>query len=132
MQAALARKRVLVVDDNERIRTGMHAVLSRHGLVVDVAADAGEAYAIAFQEGARPDALITDYDLNSADGKAENGLDLALRLRASGLCTLPVVIVTAHHAVGLLPQVRQGDFTILYKPVKVEKLLRVLIDVLRV
>lgn len=66
----------------------------------DVAANAGEAYAIAFKQGGKPDALVVDYYLHPGNREADNGLDLALRLRTSGPCTLKVLFVTDHHAVG--------------------------------
>lgn len=50
--------------------------------------------------GGKPDALVVDYYLHPGNREAENGLDLALRLRTSGPCVLKVLIVTDHHAVG--------------------------------
>jgi hypothetical protein len=68
--------------------------------VPDVAAHAGEAYAIAFKRDNTPDAWVIDYYLRPGKREAENGLNLALRLPTSGPCVLKVLIVNDHHALG--------------------------------
>jgi two-component system cell cycle sensor histidine kinase/response regulator CckA len=69
---------VLLVDDEESIRSTVRRVLSRAGYRVIVAADAGAAEAIWEAEAASIAVLLTDLELGGVDGAA-----LAARFRAA-------------------------------------------------
>ncbi len=78
--------RILVVDDEPRVREVVAAYLEREGYRVDQAADAGGARARL--EGAPPDLVILDVMFPGA-----SGLDLLTELRSRG--EVPVILLTA-------------------------------------
>jgi len=82
--------RVLVVEDEDILRTAIGQALTQAGFVVDTAPD-GTDFAARIARF-RPDAAVLDIML-----PGENGLHLAQRLRASG--NTPVLFVTARDAV---------------------------------
>jgi len=59
-------KKVLVVDDEEDVRTFLTAVLRRHGYETLTAADGGEALEVARQE--KPDLIILDLQMPHETG----------------------------------------------------------------
>ena len=82
----LGLKRVLVVDDNEKIVEVLRAYLEREGYEVSVAIDGEAAYASA--AAARPDIALLDVMLPGIDG-----LELTRRLQNE--YGTPVILVTA-------------------------------------
>lgn len=78
--------RILVIDDEPRVRQVVTAYLEREGFRVDHAADAAEARALL--EGPPPDLVILDIMFPGA-----SGLDLLAELRAT--TDLPVILLTA-------------------------------------
>jgi len=83
--------RILVVDDEPKMRTLLHRALSEEGYAVDTAADGGAALALA--EVASFDAVVLDVMLPVLDGFA-----VADRLRRRGMWA-PVLMLTARDAV---------------------------------
>jgi signal transduction histidine kinase/CheY-like chemotaxis protein/HPt (histidine-containing phosphotransfer) domain-containing protein len=77
--AALAQRRVLVVDDNREARDIFTTELTQLGATVEVAADAEEAIARMSKPGPRFDAVLVDLRLPDTDG-----FSLIKRLRAAG------------------------------------------------
>jgi DNA-binding response OmpR family regulator len=78
--------RILVVDDEPRVREVVAAYLEREGYRVDQAADAGAARARL--DGTSPDLVILDVMFPGA-----SGLDFLTELRAQG--DVPVILLTA-------------------------------------
>lgn len=87
----LDRVRVLVVDDEPRVREALKLLLSRSGAVVDLATSAEEARGL--MAGARPDVLICDISM-----PGEDGYTFLRGLRASGgaACDVPAIALTAY------------------------------------
>ncbi len=77
---------VLLVDDDQRIRTMLAAFLREHGLRVSLAADGQQMFS-AF-EMARIDAVVLDVMM-----PGEDGISLCRRLR--GISTVPIILLTA-------------------------------------
>ena len=73
------RKRTLVVDDNEDIRTSLGEALSLAGYEVEVADDAAQAWEVARR--IRPDVIVMDSD----------GLDVIERIKAENPGVFAVV-----------------------------------------
>ncbi|WP_324779739.1 sigma 54-interacting transcriptional regulator [Thiobacillus sedimenti] len=100
---------ILVVDDDAALRELITLRLEANGFAVDTA-DSGEA-ALAHLALARPDAVLTDMQMNGMDGMA---LFRAIHARDP---SLPVIILTAH---GTIPDAvaatQQGLFGYLTKP----------------
>ncbi len=113
---AAERRRVLVVDDEEDIRTTMRAVLRRAGYTVTAVSN-GDAALQAVREHGYP-AVICDLRMPGMSGD-----ELIAKLRAEHP-QVSVVVLTGHgtvdHAVGMM---LQGVADYLTKPVKPEELL---------
>ena len=80
-------KRVLVVEDDETIRTLVSVVLTSEGFLVETASDGLEALEVA--DRARPDEVLLDIQMPRCDGEA-----FAARLRERGE-RVPIVLMTA-------------------------------------
>lgn len=120
----LAGLRVLVVDDEETVRTSTAAALRLYGLQVDVADSLFQAREIAARPGHQLDALITDFRLRNE----EDGIQLATELRALLGWKLPVLLVTGDTAPARVRQAQQSGLRVLYKPVKAHDLVEALGD----
>jgi len=86
-RVALARQRILVVDDDPDLRAALVAALEVEGFTVDEAEDGIQALERIADAG--PDVLLVDYGLPRLAGD-----ELVRRLRALGV-NAPVVLVTA-------------------------------------
>ncbi|HUL59378.1 MAG TPA: response regulator transcription factor [Anaeromyxobacteraceae bacterium] len=84
---ALARQRILVVDDDPELRAALVEALEAEGFTVDEAEDGIQALERIADAG--PDVLLVDYGLPRLAGD-----ELVRRLRALGV-NAPVVLVTA-------------------------------------
>lgn len=114
----LSRLRVLVVDDEETVRSSTAAALRLYGLQVEVADGLAQARQIAAAPGHQLDALITDFRLRNE----EDGIALAAELRAMLGWQLPVLLVTGDTAPARVRQAQQSGLRVLYKPVKAHDL----------
>jgi signal transduction histidine kinase/CheY-like chemotaxis protein/purine-cytosine permease-like protein len=85
-----ARRRVLVVDNEEVDRTLLASRLAPLGFELVQASHGGEALAL-LRGGLRPDAILMDLAMPGIDG-----WETIRRLRAEGLSTAPVAIVSAN------------------------------------
>lgn len=118
----LVRLRVLVVDDEETVRSSTAAALRLYGLQVEVADGLTQAREIAALPGQALDALITDFRLRNE----EDGIALAAELRAMLGWKLPVLLVTGDTAPARVRQAQQSGLRVLYKPVKAHDLVEAL------
>jgi len=82
------QKTILVVDDEERLRSLLRAYLSREGYRVITAADGAEALDRAKHE--RPDLIVLDIMMPKMDG-----YEFMKRYRAADHGTAPVIMLTA-------------------------------------
>jgi CheY-like chemotaxis protein len=122
---AAAGERVLVVDDEEMVRTLVGRILGTAGYGTVMAASGEEALEVWKREGGRFDLLLTDVVMPGM-----NGLDLAHRLKeeAPGL---PVLVITGYTAdVDVGGFAAPKEFRFLGKPFTPELLLRNLEEVL--
>jgi DNA-binding NtrC family response regulator len=111
----VARRRVLLVDDEPAVRFGICDFLRGRGFEVVEAENCAEAET-AFRK-APPDIAIVDYSL--PDG---NALELLPRFREADP-SVPVVILTAHGSVDLAVRaIKEGAEHFLTKPVQLEAL----------
>ena len=113
---------VLVVDDEETVRTSTAAALRLYGLQVDVADSLLQAREIAATSGYRLDALITDFRLRNE----EDGIQVAAELRSLLGWKLPVLLVTGDTAPERVRQAQQSGLRVLYKPVRAHDLVEAL------
>lgn len=112
-------KRILVIDDDEKIRTVFSRFLGRYGYAVDCAADGKKG--LDQLEAEPPDLVITDIMMPEADG-----LEVVLSMRGKHP-DIPVIAISGgmHSApLDFLPMVKKfGAVKVFYKPVELEKLL---------
>lgn len=107
---------VLVVDDDPDIRDAVGDCLREEGYEVHTAAD-GRAALDRLEFGLRPAVILLDLMM-----PVLNGFDVLRALRsAPDWQRIPVVVVSANQ--GYEPQDLQGAFSIIRKPVQLEKLL---------
>ena len=116
--------RILVVDDDEAIRTVVSEALRRDGHLVAAAANVAEQRAL--MESFAPDLLITDVIL--PDG---NGLDLVPEWLARNP-EMPIIIFSAQNTLSTAVRAtEQGAFEYLPKPFDLDELCRAVRDGLR-
>ena len=110
--------RILVLDDNEAIRTSVAMYLGDAGYGVQEASSLGAA--MRALDGAPFDAAVVDYML--PDGTA---LDLLARLKETGNA-LPIIMLTGHGSIDLAVRaIRAGAEHFLTKPLELPALLEV-------
>jgi two-component system OmpR family response regulator len=108
------RARVVVIEDEASVRTGVGAALEREGLAVSTFADRVDVKAI---EATMPDLIVLDVGLPHGDG-----FELARQLRARG--DVPIVFLTARDAIAdRLEGFGIGADDYLVKPFAIEELL---------
>jgi signal transduction histidine kinase/CheY-like chemotaxis protein len=122
----LAGQRVLVIDDEAMVRTGMRELLSSWGAEVDEAD--GLAAALSLLDGRASGWHVCLCDLRLRDG--ENGIRTAaaLRERQPGL---PVILISGDTAPHRIEEAMRSGLRLLHKPVAPAQLATALTDVLR-
>jgi len=122
---APTRARVLIIDDEKGVRTGMATLLGDRGLEVVTAASAAEAIA-ALDPAALPDLLICDYRLRDH----LSGFDAIDAVRAATVTDLPAFIITGDTDPQIREEARARGLYLLGKPVRPTQLLHVIARVL--
>lgn len=115
---SFAGRSVLVVDDEETVRTSTAAALRLYGFKVEVADGLAQAVTTAERLGSQLDALVTDFRLRNG----EDGVKVAAVLRQRLGARLPVLLVTGDTAPERVRQAQQSGLRVLYKPVKVGRM----------
>jgi signal transduction histidine kinase len=106
-------RRVLVVDDDARVRGATVAMLVGWGGEAREAASVAEAHR-ALRDGWRPDLVLADYAL----GAGETGLELVAALRGTLGEDLQAIVVTAETDPERIARIRASGLPVLRKPVK--------------
>ena len=110
---------ILLVEDDDRLRTSMALMLRDEGYRVTTAVTLAEARARFEATGEPPDALLLDLRLGS-----ESGVDLVRRLAASGRLPPTIVVSGAATIAEAIEAVRLGVFDFIEKPASKERLLQ--------
>ena len=120
----MARERLLLVDDEENLRTMLEAALAHHGYEVVTAANGRDAMDLAKRE--LPDLILLDVMMPDIDG-----FEVCRRLRAEYVKT-PVIFLTARDAVeDRVRGLTLGGDDYLVKPFSLEELVARVEAVLR-
>lgn len=106
-------RRVLVVDNERQIQSGMRTLLSGWGCDVAVAGGYAEAVTL-FPAGEAPDIILADYHLN--DG--ETGDRVIASLHGHFGAAIPAVMISADRGEALKVQLAASGTPLLNKPVK--------------
>ncbi len=90
----MSRKKVLVIDDDQDIRSMVHTILTAKGYTVGAAKDAEEGFKYAMQPGT--DSSKHQYDLIMIDIRLGNqsGLDLLDKIRKSQRADLNLMMIS--------------------------------------
>jgi two-component system, OmpR family, response regulator MprA len=121
---ALSGSRVLVIEDDPRVRRSLERALRSEGMVVTTASDGAEGLEVASRLEA--DVVVLDVVMPVIDG-----LDVVRRLRARGL-RIPVLMLTARHGVSdRVAGLDAGADDYLVKPFALDELLARLRALLR-
>lgn len=116
--------RILIVEDDEKIRASLLALLRAEGYAVEAAASAEEAEARLLPD--RPEASIGGVDLLLLDVRlpGESGVAFARRLAEAGRLP-PTIVLSGEASIGeTVEALRLGVHDFLEKPVRRERLLR--------
>ena len=116
--------RVLVIDDDESVRTGMRQLLGAWGCACDVADSIEEAQALA--RAHPPGLVISDYRLR----ELRTGAEAIAALRAEFGAALPALLITGDTAPQRLREARASGVPLLHKPVLPSELYRAMTFVL--
>ena len=116
--------RVLVVDDDEAVRTGTLHLLRDWGCVADAAESIEEALMLATKHA--PDVVISDYRLRDQ----RTGLEAIAALRSVLGQSLPALLITGDTAPDRLREALRSNIPLLHKPVSPDQLHLGLVNVL--
>ncbi|HVY32072.1 MAG TPA: hybrid sensor histidine kinase/response regulator [Polyangiaceae bacterium] len=111
---ALSGRCVVVVEDEQTIRDGMHELLSSWGCTPVEAASAAAAITLLQERALEPQLVLADYRLT--DGAV--GSDAVDQLRARFGRELPALLITGDTAPERLREAKQSGLHILHKPVR--------------
>jgi CheY-like chemotaxis protein len=117
--------RILVIDDEPEVRTGMRTLLERLGCRVAVCSGYAEAERLLQDQALEPDLIVADFRLR----QHENGIDTVRRLRAR-LGDVPALLVSGDTAPERLREARASGLPLLHKPVSGEKLTEAMLSAL--
>ena len=116
-QVSFAGLDVLVVDDEEAVRTGMQVLLEGLGCRVSTAGGCTEALARAKQ--AVPDMVLADFRLRGND----NGISVIQQLRQQH-GPLPALLISGDTAPARLREAHAAGLRLLHKPLSAEQLIQ--------
>lgn len=109
-------KLIVVIDDEESVRLGMHSLLESWGCRCVAAMDAAEA--LEQLQGRTPDFLIADLRLRGE----ETGIDAIRKLREALGDSIPAVLISGDTATEQLRKVSAAGLTMMHKPLKAVRL----------
>ena len=115
---AQGRHLVALVEDDRLVSMAMEGLLAERGFVVAAGASYAETQAALRALGRAPDIVIADYRLRGD----ETGVAVARRLRQDYAANLPVLLLTGESAPEDMADVAAGEFPVLRKPVRPERL----------
>lgn len=113
--------RVLVVDDDESVRLGMHHLLGSWGCRCRVAESLDEA--LSFSWTVPPDAIVCDYRLR----ERQTGADAIRLIRKHFDRSIPALLITGDTAPERLREAEASGIPLLHKPVAAPQLYKALL-----
>lgn len=114
----IAGRRILMIDDEEAIRSGMRDLLQGWGCEVTTAGSFAEALETAAAGPAPIDVVISDMGLPGQG----NGIDAIAALRDRYGARLPALLITGDTSQAALQAARAADLIMLHKPIKPARL----------
>lgn len=120
---SLEGRNVLVIDDEEGVRSSTSVALRLHGMHVDTADGIEQAKAVVLArlaEGKRIDIVVSDFRLRGH----ENGIDAVAQIRQLMGEQTPALLITGDTAPERVRQAQDSGLRVQYKPMKIEALLQ--------
>lgn len=115
---SMGSTRILLVEDDETIRTSLGMLLEQEGHTVVVAEDGAHALAHLRSTDWRPEVIVSDFNL---PGNV-HGLELIKLIREEFCNAFPAILLTGATSPGMEERVAAADCVLLHKPVRVGKL----------
>lgn len=115
LACAFQGEHVLLIDDDEGVRTSMSGLLASWGLRAYAAGDLAQAQTLL--RDCVPQLIICDYRLPQA-----SGLETVARLRAQVPHTVPAILISGDTALDSAQAMQSSGLPVLYKPVQAETL----------
>jgi CheY-like chemotaxis protein len=112
---------ILCIENEPIVLASMHTMLTGWGCEVITAESGARAVAAIEAGGQIPDIILADYHLDHG-----TGLDAIADVLAATGVEIPAVVITADHSPEVQRAVRQADYVLLRKPLKVAALRSVL------
>jgi two-component system CheB/CheR fusion protein len=123
---SITGRHVLIIEDDADLRDLLASTLTRHDVLVSVAADGPAAVAWTAQAGLIPDLILTDYNLP----RGMTGVDAAKAVIATLHTEIPVMVLTGDIAAKTLHDIETQGYIRLAKPVSEPALLNTLAETL--
>jgi len=110
--------RLLIVEDDDTVRSGLQLLAESWGYAVTTAESGEAALAAAAAEDWRFDGILADYRL----GPGLTGTEVAKEIRRLAGRAIPTLVVTGDTAAERIAEVHAGGFDMLHKPVGADEL----------
>lgn len=114
----LMGKKVLVIDDDEKIRESMDSALTEWGCVARVCSGYSDAFKLIDGEIFSPDIVLCDYHLKFS----ANGVATSQSLRSILGDSIPIIIITGDSEPRRIQDIVENNFSLLQKPVSPDEL----------
>jgi signal transduction histidine kinase/CheY-like chemotaxis protein len=121
----LTKQRVLIIDDDAAVRSGMAQLLRSWGCECDAAETVDEALELAAR--VTPELIISDYRLKGS----RTGADAIAALRERLGIMVPALIITGDTAPERLREATASGIALLHKPLTPDQLQRALVELVR-
>nr|WP_309402207.1 ATP-binding protein [Aminobacter niigataensis]WMD00147.1 ATP-binding protein [Aminobacter niigataensis] len=109
---------ILLVDDDEMLRTTMQQLLERWGANVVTTAEADKAAELLARGDWHPDIILADYRLP----RGRNGTEVIKEIRALTKSEIPGIILTADTDPVIIARIRNSGLPVLIKPISPPRL----------
>lgn len=116
--ATLAGTFIIVIDDEDGVVFGMHALLTALGCRVIGARSGDDAIRQLNEHERSPDLIVCDYRINNRD----NGIEVIRKIRQTQALPIPAVIITGSHAPEDLDALMASGYPVIHKPISDKRL----------
>jgi CheY-like chemotaxis protein len=110
--------RILIIDDDFLILTGLRYVIESWGYVALTASDQDDALVILNSEGSPPDLILADYRL----GNGVTGAEVVARARSLFAKAIPAMLITGDTAPERIREASAHGLPLMHKPVGAKQL----------
>ena len=123
---ALVSGTILVIEDEGSVRQALKAWLKSEGLGAVSVANGNEALALITEKEARPDLILSDYNIPGP----LNGIESVHALREALTWKIPAIILTGDTQSHVIDAIAKHDVAVAVKPMKVDQLKELVVTLL--